>query len=97
MHNSLFVFAFIFGFNFSALASTHGGGALSVANSSIASPKEMVYFHGEEQGVVKLAYAQLVNKHWEIKKVLITALELTSEEISALELSKNLNQWTEIR
>lgn len=70
---------------------THGGGVLS--------PKEIVFHMGQNNGLVKFAYAQLINKQWDIKEVTLPVSEISNDEsaVKALDESRNLNQWVELK
>ncbi len=74
----------------SAIESTNGGGVLSPV---------IVYHMGEQDGVVKFAYAQLINNKWDVKKLSATESDITSDMAAkaALDQSQNLHQWIELK
>lgn len=96
-------------FSLNSFASTNGGGVLSVMpndggtvdsthGGGVLSPV-IVYHMGEKDGVVKFAYAQLINNKWDIKKLSATESEITSDMAAkaALDQSQNLHQWIELK
>lgn len=68
-------------------------------DSVVLSPKEIVFHMGQNNGLVKFAYAQLINKQWDIKEVTLPVSEISNDEsaVKALDESRSLNQWVELK
>lgn len=87
------------------VASTHGGGVLMSAlnlpkeSSQFKNQTEIVYHMGQQDGLVKFSYGHLVGQNWEIKKIEMTEADLATDSVivKALENSKALNSWVEIK
>lgn len=62
-------------------------------------PNEIIFNIGKQDGVVKFAYGQLVDKKWEIQKIEMPEADLLKDEsvVKALEASKSLSDWAEIK
>jgi len=82
-----------------ALAGVGGGGVGPRPEiGKIDFKPEIVFNMGQENGLVKFAYGELVGNQWQIKKIEMPKAELTlnPSAASALEKSKALQQWVEI-
>lgn len=66
---------------------------------SIPAPREIIFNMGQEDGSIKFAYGQLLNRSWRIQKLEMTEAEIAIDPalMRALQDSKSLNSWTEIR
>jgi len=73
------------------MLNTNGGGVLS--------PKEIVFHMGQNNGLVKFAYGQLVDKKWQVQKIEISEADLKVDAcvMKALQDSKDLKSWAEIK
>jgi hypothetical protein len=89
-----------------SLAGGHGGGVMMISGPAkqinsikTAQPKEIVFHMGQQDGLIKFAYGQFIDKKWDIKEVTISTSELSVDESAAAALikSKNLNQWVELK
>lgn len=74
-----------------------GGGVLM--NAMRAQNREIIYNMGQKDGTVKFAYGQLVDKQWQVQKLemAVSDLEGDTSVIKALQDSKSLNSWAEIK
>jgi hypothetical protein len=81
-----------------AFAGGSGGGAVLMDGKLMASP-EIVYFMGQNNGMVSFKYGQLNGKSWTIKDVELSAGELVADQaaLRALEFSNLSKQWAEIK
>jgi len=61
--------------------------------------KEIIFNIGQKNGVVKFAYGQLVDQQWQVQKLEMAVSDLVSDPsvIKALQDSKSLNSWAEIK
>lgn len=80
-----------------SLAGTGGGGVM-MRTFSLNNP-QIVYHMGQQDGFVRFAYGQLVNKKWEIQNIEMSESELMADltVVKALQDSKTLNAWTELK
>ncbi len=60
---------------------------------------EIVFHMGQENGFIKFAYGRLIENKWQIEKHELPTKEIINEEevISALELSKSMQNWAPIK
>lgn len=72
-------------------AGTGGGGVLG--------RPEIVYNIGKKDGIVKFGYGQLVDQKWQVQNIEMPETELFKDEavVKALEASKTLSDWAEIK
>ncbi len=83
----------------SAMMSTNGGGVFIQGNGSgTMEGTEIVYHMGEKDGVVKFAYARLVNNKWEVQRLAVPNSELINDQDAylAISQSKKSIKWTKI-
>lgn len=75
-----------------------GGGGVMMRTFALNNP-QIVYHMGQQDGLVRFAYGQLVDKKWQIQKVQMPEAELLNNVsvINALETSKNLNDWVNLK
>ena len=80
-----------------SLAGTGGGGVM-MRTYSLNNP-QIVYHMGQQDGLVRFAYGQLVDKKWQIQKVQIPEADLMANltVVNALQDSKALDSWVEIK
>lgn len=80
-----------------SLAGTGGGGVMMRTMSS--KQPQIVYNIGQQNGVVRFAYGQLVDKNWQIQNIEMPESELVADltVVKALQESKTLNAWTELK
>lgn len=84
-------------FSISAFAGGGGGGGV-LMSASVRNPA-IVFHMGQENGLVKLAYGQLIDKKWQVQKLEIPedVLMTDSSAMKALLDSKDLKYWAEIK
>lgn len=80
-----------------ALAGTGGGGVM-MRTFSMQNP-QIVYHMGQQDGLVRFAYGQLVDKKWQVQKVEMAQADLATDEsvFKALQDSSISKSWTEIK
>ena len=80
-----------------ALAGTGGGGVM-MKTFSMNNP-QIVYHMGQQDGLVRFAYGQLVDQKWQVQKVEMSESELMNDVsvFKALEVSKSLNTWVDLK
>lgn len=80
-----------------SLAGTGGGGVMMKIQSS--NQPQIIYHIGQQDGLVRFAHGQLVNNEWQIEKVEMPEAELMANltVVKALQDSKSLNAWTELK
>lgn len=100
--------------SFSSFAGGGGGGGVlarvmalqpggtedtGLITSGFTKTPEIVFNLGQNNGTVKFAYGQLVNKKWQIENLEMTVVELSQDSavVKALKDSKDLKTWAEIR
>lgn len=89
----------------SAIAGTHGGGMESVqpfadvGSVGTMSQINIVYYQGEQNGVVTFSHGSIENGGWQIQKfeVMKSEMNLDSALTQAIEASKDSSQWVEIQ
>ncbi|MBY0555408.1 hypothetical protein K2P97_12820 [bacterium] len=97
----------------STFASGGGGGVLArviatqpggtkdtgLITSGFTKTPEIVFNLGQNNGTVKFAYGQLVNKKWQIESIEMTVAELSQDSavVRALQDSRDLKTWAEIK
>lgn len=97
----------------SSFASGGGGGVLAAVMASkmkiddtglinagnLAKSQEIIFNMGQKDGLVKFAYGQLVDKKWQVQKLEMLEAELLADSsvMKALQDSKSLNSWAEIK
>lgn len=100
--------------SFSSFAGGGGGGGVlarvmalqpggtedtGLITSALTKTPEIVFNLGQNNGTVKFAYGQLVNKKWQIENLEMTVVELSQDSavVKALQDSRDLKTWTEIK
>lgn len=80
-----------------SLAGTGGGGVMMRTVS--AKQPQIVYNIAQQDGLVRFAYGQLVDKKWQIQNIEMPESELVADltVVKALQDSKTLNAWTELK
>jgi len=80
-----------------SLAGTGGGGVM-MRTFSMQNP-QIVYHMGQQDGLVRFAYGQLIDQKWQIQKIQIPEAELMTNltVVNALQDSKALESWVEIK
>lgn len=80
-----------------SLAGTGGGGVMMRTLST--KQPQIIYHMGQQDGLVRFAYGQLVDQKWQIQKVEMPEAELVANltVVKALQDSKALNSWTELK
>lgn len=80
-----------------SLAGTGGGGVMMRTMS--AKQPQIVYNMGKQDGLVRFAYGQLVDKKWQIQNIEMPESELMTDltVVKALQDSKSLNDWAELK
>lgn len=80
-----------------SLAGTGGGGVMMKTLST--KQPQIIYNIGKQDGVVKFAYGQLVDQKWQVQKIEMSEADLINDIslIKALENSKSVNDWAEIK
>ena len=80
-----------------SLAGTGGGGVMMRTMS--AKQPQIVYNLGQQNGIARFAYGQLVDKNWQIQNIEMPESELMADltVVKALQDSKVLNAWTELK
>lgn len=81
-----------------SLAGTGGGGVMMKTMMSTKQP-QIVYNMGQQNGLVRFAYGQLVSQKWEIQNFEMPESELMTDLtiVKALQDSKSLNDWAELK
>lgn len=81
-----------------SLAGTGGGGVMMKTMMSTKQP-QIVYNMGKQDGLVRFAYGQLVDKKWQIQNIEMPESELMTDltVVKALQDSKSLNDWAELK
>ncbi len=76
-----------------------GGGGVMMMSSIKDSASEIVYHMGEQDGVVRFAYGQLVQGQWQVQNAQVSTEELASspEYSNALKQSQILKNWTAVK
>ena len=74
------------------------GGGVMMRTMSAKQP-QIVYNMGQQNGIVRFAYGQLVDKNWQIQNYEMPESELMADltVVKALQDSKTLNTWTELK
>ncbi len=80
-----------------SLAGTGGGGVM-MRTFSLNNP-QIVYHMGQQDGLVRFAYGQLVDQKWQIQNIEMQEADLIKEVsvVKALENSKTTNDWVTIQ
>lgn len=81
-----------------------GGGVLesvSPTENSIdmRSNHDMVYYQGENQGMIKFSHAQFINHEWQVRSYSLSSADVKSDAVasSALVNSKITGEWVRIK
>lgn len=82
-------------------ASGNGGGTMLTGNGAgtMSNGSEIVYYMGEQEGLVQFAYGQLVENKWQVQKLEMAEADLLADSsvMNALQYSKDLKSWAEIK
>ena len=60
-------------------------------------PKQIVFQKNANDEIIKFAYGKLENKKWVVEDVKQPIFELDPEVLAALELSRETQQWVELK
>ncbi|MBS1972661.1 MAG: hypothetical protein JSU04_20300 [Bdellovibrionales bacterium] len=76
-----------------------GGGGLRPGMESGMVRPEIVYHLGESNGVTSFAFGQLDNNEWKIQNITLptSEIELDYNTKQALQVSKKLKNWAEVK
>lgn len=75
------------------------GGSVDTLKQRVGLSPEIVFNKGAQNGVARFAYGQFVDNQWKIQNIEMSEIELLKDEsvIKALQASKSLSDWAEIK